>query len=138
MSARGQRGVALFTAIFLVVVIAALAATVAVVTTTQQVGSGRALDASGALHAARARLEREIAATATSAPGSGTCPATGAGSQTDIAGFTTELERCDAITVNEGGADYEVFTLRAAAFRGDRASGTLVRRELRAVVTNRD
>lgn len=138
MSVRRQRGVALFTAIFLVVVIAAVAAMVAVVTTTQQLSSGRALDAARALHAARARLEREIAATATSPPGGGACPATGAGSQAGIAGFTTELERCDVVTVNEGGSDYEVFTLRVAAFRGDRGSGTLVRRELRAVVTNRD
>lgn len=138
MSARRQHGVALFTAIFLVVVIAAVAAMVALVTTTQQVSSGRALDATRALHVARARLEREIAATATSAPGGGTCPATGTASQAAIAGFTTELESCAVVSVNEGGDDYEVFTLRAAAFRGDRGSGTLVRRELRAVVTNRD
>lgn len=138
MSGRYQHGVALFTAVFLVVVIAAVAAMVAVVSTTQQASSGRALDAGRALYAAHARLEREIEATATSAPGSGACPATGAGSQAAIAGFTTELERCEAVTVDEGGSDYEVFTLRVAAFRGDRGSGTLVRRELRAVVTNRD
>lgn len=137
MSRSGQRGVALFTAIFLIVVIAAVATTVALITTTQQVTSGRSLDATRAYYVARARLDSEIADLATSASGA-TCPGTGSGSSEDIDGFTTRIESCNAVGVSEGGDEYDVFTLTVSAFRGDRGSGTLVRRELEAVVTNQD
>lgn len=133
MNARRQQGAALFTAIFLIVVIAAIAAMVANIATTQQITSGRALDATRAYNAARVRLEREIATVATSTPPA-SCPSTGTVS---IDGYTTVLEDCEATNVSEGGDDYDIFILRTAAYRGDRTSGTLVRRELRAVVTNR-
>lgn len=133
MNARRQQGAALFTAIFLIVVIAAIAAMVANIATTQQITSGRSLDATRAYNAARVRLEREIANVATSTPPA-SCPSTGT---TSIDGFTTELLACEVTNVSEGGDDYDIFVLRTAAYRGDRTSGTLVRRELRAVVTNR-
>ncbi len=132
MNARRQRGTALFTAIFLIVVIAAIAAMVANIATTQQVTSGRSLDATRAYNAARTRLEREIATVATSTPPA-SCPSMGT---VQIDGFTTDLEGCEVTSVSEGGDDYDIFILRTAAYRGDRTSGTLVRREWRAVVTN--
>lgn len=133
MNARRQQGAALFTAIFLIVVIAAIAAMVANIATTQQITSGRSLDATRAYNAARTRLEREIATVATTSPGA-SCPSTGA---ITIDGFTTTLESCEVTAVSEGGTDYDIFTLRIAAYRGERTSATLVRREMRAVVTNR-
>ena len=138
MSRRGESGVALFTAIFLIVVIAAVAATVALVTTTQQVSSGRSLDATRAYYVARARLDREIASLVATSGSGNPCPATGGGSATTIEGFTTRVEACNAVAVAEGGDDYDVFTLTVSGFRGNRDAGTLVRRELEAVVTNRD
>jgi Tfp pilus assembly protein PilX len=134
MSARRQRGAALFTAVFLIVAIAAIAAMVANIATTQQITSGRSLDATRAYYAARTRLEREIAAVATSTPPGASCPSTGTVS---IDGYTTVLEDCEVTGVSEGGDAYDIFILEAAAYRGSRTSGTLVRRELRAVVVNR-
>lgn len=133
MNLRRQQGAALFTAIFLIVVIAAIAAMVANIATTQQITSGRSLDATRAHNAARVRLEREIATVVTSTPPA-SCPSTGTVS---IDRYTTVLEDCEATSVSEGGDDFDIFILRTAAYRGDRVSGTLVRRELRAVVTNR-
>lgn len=132
MNVRRQQGAALFTAIFLIVVITAIAAMVANIATTQQITSGRSLDAVRAYNAARTRLEREIATVATTSPGA-SCPSTGT---VTVDGFTTELEDCEVTSVSEGGSDYDVFILRVAAYRGDRLGGTLVRRELRASVTN--
>lgn len=138
MTWRSERGVALFTAIFLIVVIAAAAATVALITTTQQVSSGRSLDATRAYYVARARLDREIASLVGTSGSGNACPVTGGGSATTIEGFTTRIETCNAVAVAEGGDDYDVFTLTVSAFRGNRDAGTLVRRELQAVVTNQD
>ena len=134
MKARRQRGAALFTAIFLIVVIAGVPAMVADLAATQQVTSGRALDATRAYHAARTRLDREIGTVAASTPPGASCPSTGA---VVIDGFTTELLSCDVTTVTEGGTNYDIFILRTAAYGGDRTGGTLVRRELRAMLTNR-
>lgn len=134
MSRRGQRGAALISAIFLLVVIAAVAAMAANLASTQQLSSGRALDATAAYYAARARLDSEIAAFASSAAGT-TCPATPA-ARPPVGGFATELKDCAHSSVTEGGATYDVFTLRVAAYRGNRVGGSLVRRELRAVISN--
>jgi len=138
MSRRYQSGVALFTAIFLVVVLALVATAVALTTTTQQLASGRSLDAARAWYVARARLDREIASVVATSGSGNACPATGAASTTAIEGFDTRVERCNAVTVSEGGDAYDVFTLTVSAFRGDRPSGTLVRREIEAVVTNQN
>lgn len=141
MSRRHESGAALFTAVFLLVVIAVVGTAVALVSTTQQVASGRALDATRAYYAARARLDREIAALVATTGAGNPCPATGGGSATTIQGFTTRVETCNAVAIDEGGgagADYDVFTLTVSGFRGDRGSGTLVRREIEAVITNRD
>jgi len=127
-----QHGAALFTAIFLIAVVAVVGTAVALIATTQQVSSGRALDATRAYYVARGRLDREIAAVTAPGGSCGTPPA-----QSTIQGFTTELETCSAVNVSEGGSTYDVFTIQVAAFRGNRTAGTLVRRELRAVVTNR-
>lgn len=129
MTRHAQRGAALFTALFLIVVIAIVAALVAQLAATQQISSGRSLEATRAYYAARTRLDREIDR-ALAAAG---CPA--AATET-IAGFTTDRDSCTDATVVEGGSTYQIITLGVAAYRGDRTAGTLVRRELRAMVTN--
>lgn len=120
-----QRGVALFTAIFLIVVIAAVAAAFALTTTTQQTASARALDAEGAYAAANGRLDIAIA----QALGGG-C---GDVDDDDLHGYRIELN-CESTTVNEGGEDYPIHELRVTASRGDRRSGTLVRRTVQAQI----
>lgn len=128
MNRSRNRGVALFAAIFLIVVLAGIGITVAVITTTQQVSSGQGLEATRAYYAARARLEQEIDI----AVGGGGC--SGNGNQT-TQGFTTTFT-CGAVAVQEGGSSYNVLTMSVTAFRGDRDAGTRVRRQLRVQVTD--
>lgn len=128
MNRSRNTGVALFTAIFLIVVLAGLGITVALISTTQQVSTVQALDATRAYYAARARLEQEIDI----AVGGGGC--SGNGDQTTH-GFTTSFE-CEAVAIQEGGASYNVLTMTVAAYRGSRDAGTRVRRVVRAQVTD--
>jgi len=131
---RYQRGTALLIAVFLIVVIALVGSMIALTSTTQQITSGRNLEATGAFYAARAKLDREIKNVADTNGLQNNCP----GAVTTNTSFTTKREVCDPVPVEEGGADYTVFFLRISAEKGSRASGTHVRRELEAVVTNQD
>lgn len=124
-----QRGVALFTAIFLIVVIAAVAAAFALTTTTQQLSSGRALDAAGAYAAANGRLDIAIAEVL-----AGDCDSV---TDEDIHGYAIDLS-CSSTGIQEGGDSYTIYELSVTASRGDRRSGTLVRRTLQAQVTDAD
>ena len=136
LGAGKQRGVALFTAIFLIVVLAAIGVSVALITTTQQVSSAQAVDATRAYYAARARLERAIAESlgpSGGPPGTQGCPSTTG--PVDIAGFTTTLDCPPPVTVSEGGATYNVVLMTATASRGDRTAGTRVRRQIRVQIT---
>ena len=128
MNRARNRGAALFTAIFLIVVLAAIGITVGVITGTQQISSAQGLDATRAYYAARARLEQEIA----TAVGGGGCPP-----QVDqtTQGFTTRFS-CSEVAVQEGGSPYNVLTMTVTAFRGDRDGGTRVRRRLRVQITD--
>lgn len=129
MNRSRNKGVALFSAIFLIVVLAGLGITVTVITTTQQVSSGQALEATRAYYAARARLEQEIDF---AIDGAGGC--SGNGNQA-TQGFTTTFN-CSAVAVQEGGTSYNVLTMSVTAYRGDRDSGTRVRRRLRVQLTD--
>jgi len=124
-----NRGVALFAAIFLIVVLAGLGITVALITTSQQVSSGQGLEATRAYYAARARLEQEIDI---AIDGGGGC--SGNGNET-TQGFTTTFA-CNSVAIAEGGSNYNVLTMSVTAFRGDRDAGTRVRRTLRVQVTD--
>lgn len=128
MNRARNKGVALFTAVFLIVVLAALGITVAVITTTQQVASGQGLESTRAYYAARARLEQEIDL----AVGGGGC--SGNGTETTL-GFTTTFN-CSAVAVQEAASSYNVITMSVTASRGDRDAGTRVRRRLRAQITD--
>ncbi len=128
MNRSRNTGVALFTAIFLIVVLAAVGIAVTLLSTTQQLSSAQALDATRAYYAARARMEQEI----DNAVGGGGC--SGNGIQ-DVRGFTTVLQ-CASTTVEEGGDNYNVITMTVTAYRGSRDAGTRVRRVVRAQVTD--
>jgi len=133
---RRQRGTALLIGVFLIVVIALVGTMIALTSSTQQVSSGRNLEATGAYYAARARLEREFATVVPTTGHGNSCPTTGTGSDDPIDGFTTRLVACTRTEVSEGGEDYEVYFLEVAAFKGSRSNGNLVRREVEAVATN--
>jgi len=138
---RRQGGTALLIGVFLIVVIALVGTMIALTSTTQQVASARNLQATQAYYAARARLERALAVVVNTTGNANACPTDGPPSDTpDFAGtgFTIRLVDCDSVDVDEGGDTYEVYSLEVAAFTGSRSSGTLVRRDLEAVVTNKD
>lgn len=126
-----QRGVALFTVVFLIVVVGALAVTLAVVSGQQQISSVQALDQTRAYYSARARLDREIG----DMLGGGTCsePDTITG---DVGGFTTVVDQCNRTSVDEGGSTYDVIELEVRAFRGSAEAGTLVQRSIGVQVTD--
>lgn len=128
MNRSRNAGVAVFAAIFLIVVLAAIGIAVAMLTSTQQLASAQALDATRAYYAAHARLERAVdEAIATDA-----CPAT---ADLLLHGFTTRVICPVPVTVDEGGSEYTIIELTVSAFRGSRAAGTRVRRELRVQLT---
>ena len=128
-SRSSQSGVALFTAIFLIVVIAAVAAAFALTTTTQQRSSARALDAESAYAVATGELEIAIRDTLQ----------TEACSEDDrtVRGYEIAV-RCPGggVDVQEGGESYTVHRIEVRAARGDRLSGSLVRRTVRAQVVS--
>lgn len=131
MNRSRNRGVALFAAIFLVVVLGGIAVSVTLLSSSQQISSAQGLESTRAHYAARARLEREIDEALAAAQGSG-CP--GGGNQ-DVHGFTTTLA-CTAVdNIQEGGDTYDVLQLTVTASRGSRDAGTRVRRQLRVQIT---
>ena len=113
MNRARNKGAALFTAIFLIVVLAAVGITVGVITGTQQISSAQGLEATRAYYAARARLEQEIDF---AVDGAGGCAPQV--DQTTL-GFTTSFS-CSDVAVSEGGSNYTVFTMTVTAYRGDR------------------
>lgn len=121
-----QRGVGLFTAIFLIVVLAALGTSVALIATSQQISSARALNLTRAYYAARAGIEEAV-----SDARGGSC---GSDSRT-IDGISVSWT-CSSTTINERGDTYEIFTIRATGVAGSKSSGTLVRRRLEVQATS--
>lgn len=124
-----QRGISLFAAVFLIVVVAAVGVTVTAITATQNIGSVQSLESTRAWFAARERLERAIAEVLDNP---GACGSLG---DPGINGFSTEID-CNATQFDEGGNTYNVFDIHTAAYRGSRQSGTLVRRDVEAVITD--
>ncbi|MFW5970231.1 MAG: hypothetical protein ACOCP9_06295 [Halofilum sp. (in: g-proteobacteria)] len=121
-----QRGVGLFTAIFLIVVLAALGTAVALIATSQQVSSARSLNLTRAYYAARAGIDEAVADARGGTCGTGT---------TTIDGIEVDWT-CDDEQVNERGDTYVVYTIRATAVGGTKSSGTLVRRRLEVQATD--
>ncbi len=104
----GQRGAALFVAIFLITVVVLAAGIVAMTSVTQQTGQVRAGQADQAWYAALARLESEI-------PGivnSQSCPP--GGSEPPAIGMPTSFT-CERVEFQEGADAYFIFNLVAQA-----------------------
>lgn len=134
MGMQRQRGVALFTVVFLIVVVGLLAVTVGIISGQQQLTSAQTLEQTRALYAARARLEREIAECLDNGSTSGD-------GVTDFAGFDTELVGsgdCGTTNVDEGGSSYDIYQLEVRASRGNQQAGTLVQRTVKAQVRGPD
>ena len=126
-----QRGVALFTVVFLIVVVGGLAVALGLISGQQQLTTVQTLEQTSAYYAARARLDREIADRLAGVA----CPTLPDENSSDTAGFTTVLDDCDTIAVNEGGEDYNIHDIAVRAYRGSPDSGTLVQRSIRVQVT---
>lgn len=132
----GQRGVALFTAVFLIVAVGGLAVSVGLISGQQQLTTVQTLDQTRAYYAARARLDREIGDRL--GPGGTDCPPGPFPADEDpIGGFTTVLDDCDTTEdVNEGGAEYDIHEIDVRAYRGSPGSGSLVQRSIRVQITD--
>ena len=128
-----QSGVALFTAVFLIVAVGVLAVSVALISGQQQLSSAQSLDQTRAYYVARARLDREIAELLSAGQSCDTPPETNA---SDLSGFTTTIARCATTNVTEGGSSYDIHDLSVRAARGSRTAGTLVQRTVRVQVTD--
>lgn len=125
---RQQGGAALFAAILLITVIVVFAAVVALTSSTQHISQARAGLAEQAWYAAVARLETEIQ----SIIATDSCPGGGAENRS---GFETTLA-CSAISVDEGGQSYTVYSLEVTARQGDLSNPVFVRRMVRGQVTD--
>ncbi|WP_070989593.1 hypothetical protein [Halofilum ochraceum] len=124
-----QRGVALFTVVFLIVVVGGLAVSLGLISGQQQLTTVQTLEQTRAYYAARARLDTLIA---TVLDPSNNCPVS---APPPFEGFTIE-QSCDSYSVNEGGAPYEIYELEVSASSGKAGSGTLVHRSIRVQVTS--
>jgi len=133
MNRSRQQGVALITAVFLIVVLGGTAIAAALISTTQNVSSATGLNSPRAYYAARARLEKEIDRFINAGA---SCPASLPESLEPFDGFTVQLTDCVVVPdIEEGGAEYDVITLTVTAAKGSRDAGTRVRRQLRVQIT---
>lgn len=124
---RRQRGVGLFTAIFLIVVLAALGTSVALIATSQQISSARSLNMTRAYYAARAGVEQAVAAARDDDCEDDSRP--------PIDGIEVSWT-CTENSINERDDEYSIYTIRVTAVSGSKSSGTLVRRRLEVQVTD--
>jgi MSHA biogenesis protein MshP len=130
---RAQRGIAVVSAIFLLVVLGLLGAMIVAISSAQQLGQARDLAGSSAYFAARAGIEwgayqvlRNGSCTASS-----TLPALG-GSAAEI----TVAVGCTASgPFDEGGNAVQVYKLVSTATRGTPGAADYVDRQLQAVVS---
>lgn len=107
-----QRGFAIVSAIFLLVVLAALGAFMVTISNTQHITSAQDVQGSRAYWAARAGLEWAIASIAASPT---TCPI--AAAPANINGFTLTVT-CNRTSYNEGGVAKNVFRVTSTSTAG--------------------
>jgi MSHA biogenesis protein MshP len=130
-----QRGFAIVTAIFLLVVLALLGAVIVSLSSTQQIGVTRDLQGSRAYFAARAGVEWGMF----QALQSGSCvvgPTTIPALAGSAAGFTVSVGCASSPTYNEGGTNVVVYQITATATQGTFGALNYVERQLQAVVSN--
>ncbi len=123
-----QQGFALISAVFLITGILAVATVSALLLSGRSVTTAQGLEALRAHYAARSGVDVAAAQALT-----GGCANVAA--SLPVEGFTVSLG-CESWDVNEAGIDYPVYLLTATAARGSIEQGTLVRRSVRASVTD--
>lgn len=135
-----ERGFALPTAIFLLVILAALGAFMVTFSTVQHITSAQDVLGSRAYQAARAGIEWGIYQ-ASPASCSSACPITPATPGTtlpalpgDLAPFTIVAKCCNT-SHGEGSASVTMYQITSTASSGTVGSATYVERELRAMVS---
>jgi hypothetical protein len=138
MNRARSQGVALISAVFLIVVLGGTVFAVSLVSITQSISSATELESREAYFAARARLEEDIDIVLDMDQGAG-CPRDSADpdvdrGEVDLFGFTTTMGCIKAQNIKEGGKIYDVLTLTVTAFKGSREAGTRVRREVRVQI----
>ncbi|MBE0597361.1 MAG: pilus assembly protein MshP [Desulfuromonadales bacterium] len=126
--ARGEKGFALVSAIFVLVVLAALGTVMVKVSGVQSRTGTLALQTAQAYQAARGALEWGIHR-AVEAPN--LCDAT---STFPVDGFSVTVT-CHAQTVSEGGANVPIYRLTALAEQGTFGSANYVSRSLQATAS---
>lgn len=129
----GQKGFAIVSAIFLIVVLALLGALIVSLSTTQQVGSARDLAGSRAYFAARAGIDWGVyqAVQSGSCSASATLPALSGG----VAGFTVQVACSRTGPFDEGGATVNVYQITSTATTGTFGQASYAERQLQAVVS---
>ncbi|HEV7913920.1 MAG TPA: hypothetical protein VGP22_09140, partial [Albitalea sp.] len=130
---RKQRGFAIASAVFLVVVLALLGTMIVSLSVNQQVGSARDLAGTQAYYAAKAGIDWGVYRVLQG----GTCAATStSGLGGSATGFSVQLA-CTAFPVatDEAGVNVTVYQITATASRGTVGSLDHVERQLQAVVS---
>ena len=128
-----QRGFAMVSAVFLVVVLALLGAMIVSLSTTQQVGSVRDLFGSQAYFAARTGIDWGVyrALQASSCAGSTTLPALSG----SAASFIVQVSCTSYAGGDEAGTNVTVYQITSTARRGTFGSLDYAERQLQAVVS---
>lgn len=128
-----QRGFAIVSAIFLVVVLGLLGAMIVSLSSTQQIGSARDLLGSRAYFAARAGIEWGVyqAVQSGSCSASTTMPALAGGA----AGFTVQVTCVRSGPFEEAGTSVNVYQITSTASTGTAGALDHAERQLQAVVS---
>ncbi len=127
---RKQRGFALVSALFLIVVIAALGVSIGRVVGSAELSSAADIRSARAYFAARSALDYAIGRITTTAA----CPPV---NPPAIDGFTINISCNETAGIDEQGlAIYSVFDLSIAAFAGAKSDSSLIRRTINASVKN--
>lgn len=130
---RQQRGFAIVSAVFLIVVFAMLGAMIISLSTTQQVGSARDLSGSRAYFAAKTGIEWGVyqVTQASSCAASSTLPALSG----SAAAFTVQVSCSASAVFDEGGTSVRVYQITSTATTGTLGALDYAERQLQAVVS---
>jgi len=132
MNAQRQRGFAMVSAIFLMVVLALLGGLMVTMSNSQQISAVRDIQGARAYYAARAGIEWG----AYQAVQSGACAATSAmPNAVSATGFAVQVVCTQIGPLNEGASDYYVYQITATASTGTLGQHDHAERQLQMVVT---
>lgn len=127
-----QRGFAIISAIFLIVVLAALGAFMVTFSTTQHITSAQDVQGSRAYHAARVGIE--WGAYQALIGGAGCPPSTTLSPAGTLAGISVAVS-CSVFSTTESGTAVTVYQIVATASQGTVGSPTYSERQLKATIS---